>query len=194
MLAPPPLLAKFNRWANARLHSAAASISQDEVAKDRGAFFGSILGTLNHIYLVDLLYRDRIEGRASTFKGLDDILHDNMADLSGGQEAIDAYFLDYASGLSEEDLKGEIVFTTLLDEPEEWRVPRMVYLTNLAQHQVHHRGQAYALLNQAGVDVPSVGFIEYCMDQESGLVSHKPAPNSGGDLHEAQRHAPRNCP
>ena len=178
MLAPPPLLAKFNRWANARLHSAAASISQDEVAKDRGAFFGSILGTLNHIYLVDLLYRDRIEGRSSTFKDLDDILHDNMADLSGGQEAIDAYFLDYASGLSEEDLKGEIVFTTLLDEPEEWRVPRMVYLTNLAQHQVHHRGQAYALLNQAGVDVPSVGFIEYCMDQESGLVSHKPAPKS----------------
>lgn len=174
MLAPPHLLAKFNRWANQRLHSAAASLPQDEVVKDRGAFFGSILGTLNHIYLVDLLYRDRIEGQRSPFKGLDDILHDNMADLTRGQEEIDAYFLDYAEGLSEADLAGEIVFTTLLDEPEEWRVPRMVYLTNLAQHQVHHRGQAYALLNQAGLDVASIGFIEYCMDQESGLVSHKP--------------------
>lgn len=178
MLAPPPLLAKFNRWANARLHACAATLPQDEVARDRGAFFGSILGTLNHIYLVDLLYRDRIEGRRSPFKGLDDILHDNMAGLTRGQEEIDAYFLDYAESLSDEDLAGEIVFTTLLDEPEEWRVPRMVYLTNLAQHQVHHRGQAYALLNQAGLDVPSIGFIEYCMDKESGLVSHQPAAKS----------------
>ena len=175
MLAPPTLLAKFNRWANQRLHAAAASLPPAEVTRDRGAFFGSILGTLNHIYLVDLLYRDRIEGQPSPFKGLDDILHDNIADLTRGQESIDTYFLSYAEGLSEEDLSGEIVFTTLLDQPEEWRVPRMVYLTNLAQHQVHHRGQAYALLNQAGVDVPSVGFIEYCMDQEGGLVSHRPA-------------------
>lgn len=175
MLAPPPLLAKFNRWANTRLHAAAASLPPEEVAEDRGAFFGSILGTLNHIYLVDLLYRDRIEGRRSPFKGLNDILHDNMTDLAPAQAEIDAYFLTYAEGLSDEDLAGEIVFTTLLDEPEEWRLPRMVYLTNLAQHQVHHRGQAYALLNQAGVDVPSIGFIEYCMERESGLVSHKPA-------------------
>ena len=55
MLAPPALLAKFNHWANSRLHAAAASLPPEEVAKDRGAFFGSILGTLNHIYLVDLL-------------------------------------------------------------------------------------------------------------------------------------------
>lgn len=178
MLAPPPLLARFNRWANARLHTAAATLPPEEVAKDRGAFFGSILGTLNHIYLVDLLYRDRIEGRKSAFKGLDDILHGNMADLTRGQEEIDAFFLAYADNLTEADLAGEIVFTTLMDNPEEWRVPRMVYLTNLAQHQVHHRGQAYALLNQAGVDVPSIGFIEYCMECESGLVSHRPAGGS----------------
>ena len=56
MLATPNLLAEFNAWANARLHGAAASLPPEEVAKDRGAFFGSILGTLNHILLVDLLY------------------------------------------------------------------------------------------------------------------------------------------
>ena len=178
MLAPPDLLAKFNAWANTRLHAAAASLPQAEVAKDRGAFFGSIIGTLNHIYLVDLLYRDRIVGQRSPFKGLDDILHGTMADLTPAQAEIDRYYLGYAESLSQEDLAGEIVFTTLMDNAEEWRVPRMVYLTNLAQHQVHHRGQAYALLNQAGVDVPSIGFIEYCMEEEPGMVSHKPVPKA----------------
>lgn len=174
MLAHPPLLAQFNAWANRRLHAAAASLPAEDVARDRGAFFGSILGTLNHICLVDLLYRDRIEGRKSPFQGLDDILHATMPALTAAQAEIDAWFLAYAESLSEADLAGEIVFTTLLDQPEEWRVPRMVYLTNLAQHQVHHRGQAYALLNQAGVDVPSIGFIEYTMAEAPGLVSHKP--------------------
>ncbi|MGY9057619.1 MAG: DinB family protein [Alphaproteobacteria bacterium] len=174
MLASPDLLAKFNTWANTRVLNAAAGLPATEISKDRGAFFGSILGTLNHIYLVDLLYQDRIEGRRSTFKGLDDILHADIAKLAKAQSEIDTYYRAYADGLSESDLAGEIVFTTLLDEPEEWRVPLMVYLTNLAQHQVHHRGQAHALLSQAGVDVPSIGFIEYCMEEESGMVSHKP--------------------
>ena len=30
-------------------------ISADEISQDRGAFFGSILGTLNHVLLVDIL-------------------------------------------------------------------------------------------------------------------------------------------
>ena len=47
MLATPHLLAEFNAWANARLHGAAASLPAAEVSRDRGAFFGSILGTLN---------------------------------------------------------------------------------------------------------------------------------------------------
>ena len=61
-----------------------------------------------------------------------------------------------------------------MDQAEEWRVPLRVYLANLSQHQVHHRGQAYALLNQAGVDVPSIGFIEFCMDEKQGMVTRTP--------------------
>ncbi len=174
MLATPHLLAEFNAWANARLHGAAASLPAAEVSRDRGAFFGSILGTLNHILLVDQLYRDRLEARQSTFKGLDDILHADMAGLTAAQSAIDAHYMAYTAGLSDADLDGEVAFTTLMDQAEDWRVPLRVYLSNLSQHQVHHRGQAYALLNQAGVNVPSIGFIEFCMDEKQGMVSRTP--------------------
>jgi uncharacterized damage-inducible protein DinB len=174
MLTTPHLLAEFNAWANARLHAAAASLPAAEVAMDRGAFFGSILGTLNHIYLVDLLYRDRLEGRQSTFKGLDDILHADMAGLTTAQAEIDTHYVAYAAPLTDADLVAPVVFVTLMDQAEEWRVPLSVYLSNLSQHQVHHRGQAYALLNQAGVDVPSIGFIEFCMDEKLGMVTRTP--------------------
>jgi len=175
MLASPALLARFNAWANRRLHAVAAKLPAEEISKDRGAFFGSILGTLNHILLVDLLYRDRIEGVSGQFQRLDEILHSDLHELTKAQAAIDAHFREYAEGLNEADLASDIVFTTLLDDPEEWRVPLHVYLTNLAQHQVHHRGQVHTLLTQARVEVPPIGFIEYCMDRERGLVSHRTA-------------------
>tara|TARA_R100000900_G_C3351441_1_gene166556 strand:- start:39 stop:206 length:168 start_codon:yes stop_codon:yes gene_type:complete len=43
------LLATYNQWMNTKLYEAAAQLSPQELAADRGAFFGSILGTLNHI-------------------------------------------------------------------------------------------------------------------------------------------------
>lgn len=82
MLAHPHILAQYNAWANRRLRRICDELSEAQVAEDRGAFFGSILGALNHILLVDILYRERIEGIDSTFKGLDDTLHTDLAGLS----------------------------------------------------------------------------------------------------------------
>ena len=58
MLAHPNVLAAYNAWANRRLHDICAKLSAEEIAQNRGAFFDSILGTLNHILLVDILYRE----------------------------------------------------------------------------------------------------------------------------------------
>ena len=92
MLAEPAEMARFNAWANARLHAAAATLPPEEVARDRGAFFGSILGTLNHILLVDILYRERLEGRETRFKSLFENapIPIREEDLSGMKRRIDA--------------------------------------------------------------------------------------------------------
>ena len=70
MLAHPHTLAQFNAWANARLHNACSALPPEAVSEDRAAFFGSILGTLNHILLVDILYRERLEKAGIRFAGL----------------------------------------------------------------------------------------------------------------------------
>ena len=62
MLAHPHRVARFSAWANGRLYDACAALSEADLTVDRGAFFGSIFGTLNHIVLVDLLYQERLEG------------------------------------------------------------------------------------------------------------------------------------
>ncbi len=165
MLAEPAEMARFNAWANARLHACAATLPAEEISRDRGAFFGSILGTFNHILLVDILYRERLEGRETGFKTLDETVHGDLGALSAAQAAEDAYYVDYFARLDPAVMETTISFTTLTDEPLWWEVPRKIYFSNLFQHQVHHRGQAHNMLSQAGLEPPSVGFIEYQVEE-----------------------------
>ena len=173
MLAHPHTTALFSAWANQRIHAACAALSAAEIALDRGAFFGSILGTLNHILLVDLLYRERIEGEKTRFASLDQILHEDVDELAQAQAASDAYYAQLLRSMTAAELDEAQGFFTLLDEPEYWEVPRWVYYSNLFQHQVHHRGQVHNMLSQAGIDPPPIGFIEYQLEHGEGIVRRK---------------------
>ena len=167
----PPQHAAFNAWANERLHAACATLSEERLQADRGAFFKSILGTLNHILLVDILYLDRLQGRVSPFKRLDETLCSTFAELRQRQAEQDETFARYVAALGPQDLTREVRFQTLLARPQRWAVPLPLYLSNLFQHQAHHRGQAHNLLSQEGMEPPPIGFVEYAI--EAGLV---PAP------------------
>lgn len=50
------LMARYNRWMNGKLYDCCAEIADDERKRDRGAFFGSIHATLNHILYGDLAF------------------------------------------------------------------------------------------------------------------------------------------
>jgi uncharacterized damage-inducible protein DinB len=153
--------ARFNAWANERLHKACGQLTPEDLRRDRKAFFRSIMGTLNHILLVDMLYRDRLEGRTSPFKGLDDELHAELGLLSEAQHTMDQYYVELSAGFDDDAMDSPLEFVTLLDAPEQWRMPRWIYFTNLFQHQIHHRGQIHDMLSQCDLDPPPIGFVEY---------------------------------
>lgn len=56
MLRHVQLMAHYNQWMNARVYEAAGRLSHDSLAQDRQAFFGSILGTLNHLVVADTIW------------------------------------------------------------------------------------------------------------------------------------------
>lgn len=170
MLAHPQTLAQFNAWANSRLHAICATLPHDQIVADRGAFFGSILGTLNHILLVDILYRERLEGVPSAFKSLDETLHDNLPSLSSQQVEEDQRWLALTAEIDPTSLDETIGFWTLMDEPDRWEVPKHIYFTNLCQHQAHHRGHVHNMISQAGVEPPPIGYIEFRVDTDGSFV------------------------
>ena len=117
-------MAEFSAWANDKLYAACAQLSSSDFVAQRGAFFGSIVGTLNHILLVNILYRQRLEnGGRSHLKRLDDTLHTDLDELRAAQRAEDEWYIARLKETPDEELdESSVGFYTLLDQPEYWEV------------------------------------------------------------------------
>jgi uncharacterized damage-inducible protein DinB len=157
------LLARYNRWMNHKLYDACAGLSAQALAQDRGAFFGSILGTLNHLVVTDTMWLRRFAQlparhpqldpiRALPVENrLDAILFTGLAPLRERSALIDAALLDWTAVLTEDDLSHCLHYANSKGVESEREVRSL--LLHLFNHQTHHRGQATTLLSQAGAHI-----------------------------------------
>src|SRR3954453_20040600 len=100
--------AGYNAWANRRLCDAAALLSDAEYRADKGAFFKSMPGTLNHLLATDRIWMKRFTGEGEAPERLDALLHERLAELHAAPEAEDQRIVAYVDGLDEERLAGVI--------------------------------------------------------------------------------------
>ncbi len=144
-------MARYNRWMNAKLYDCAGRLSDEERKQDRRAFFKSIHGTLNHLLLADNIWMGRFEAKPFAAKALDQELHADFAELRHAREAMDQRILDWAAALTEENLAGELRYTSIVN-PQPRRIAMGLAVTHFFNHQTHHRGQLTTLLFQCGID------------------------------------------
>jgi len=150
------IMARYNRWANARLYDCVAALSDDAYRNDGGAFFGSIHATLNHLLVGDRVWTSRVIGEYSGIKSLDQILHDSFDDLRGARAAMDEHLQRMVDRMAvglDGGLDREVRYRTVSGGEKHASPARHIFLT-LFNHQTHHRGQVHALLSQAGVSNP----------------------------------------
>src|SRR5271155_2581424 len=102
MLKPHFLMfGKYNAWANQRLCDAAAGLSDADYRRDRGAFFKSMHGTLNHLLVTDRIWMQRFTGGGTAPDRLDAILFEDLGALREAREAEDRRIVAYVEGLDE---------------------------------------------------------------------------------------------
>lgn len=145
------VLAEYNGWMNGKLYAVCATLADEERKRDRGAFFGSIHGTLNHVLLADSIWMGRFEGAPFKFKSLDQELYAGFDELRARRVEMDERIGHWAAGLTDAALGAKLEFTSAITKrthaPTLWRV-----VLHFFNHQTHHRGQLTTLLSQAGVD------------------------------------------
>ena len=153
-------MARYNAWANGQVFDAAARLPDDAYRAARpAAYFGSLHGTLNHVLVVDLLWFARLDGSRVGPLRLDQILHDDLAALRAARAGEDARIVALVDALDEEALAKERDFKDTRGDSRS--MPVWQILATVFNHQTHHRGQAHALLKDAGLEPPSLDLPVY---------------------------------
>ncbi|MGE3598359.1 MAG: DinB family protein [Dehalococcoidia bacterium] len=171
------LLADYNRWMNERLYDAAAKLDAAELAADKGAFFGSILATLNHIVVADTIWLQRFALHPIRFAALEEIatepppaslrglLAPDLAGLRALRQRLDELTLQWAAELQPQHLSAVLSYRNMAGVASSKRFGALVQ--HFFNHQTHHRGQVSTLLFQSGVDVGVTDLLAVIPDVDS---------------------------
>lgn len=157
------IFAHYNASLNKSIYTCAAQLDEAALSLDRGAFFGSILGTLNHIMVADIIWLKRFAchparfhalqpmGEFPTPAALNEILYPALAPLLYQRRALDNIISAWAQELNDEVLATGMSYKNL--RGDEIKKNLGFLLLHFFNHQTHHRGQITTLFNQMGIDV-----------------------------------------
>jgi uncharacterized damage-inducible protein DinB len=154
------MFSAYNEWANELIFDAAEELSDAEYRMDCGAFFKSMLGTLNHILAADRIWLNRFTGSGDAPTRLDTILFEDLPDLGSARKREDQRIKDWINTLSADSFDEPFTYTPITD-------PRTVTqrlgpaLAHFFNHQTHHRGQAHMILTSLGKAAPPIDLIYF---------------------------------
>jgi uncharacterized damage-inducible protein DinB len=156
------LMASYNAWMNEKIYTAARQLSPIELAADKHAFFGSILGTLNHNIVGDIVWLKRFALHPASFpalqeltidtpKSLDQILFSDFESLYQCRKTLDEIITRWADAIAEPDLDIALSYKNMKGIPGHRNFYSLIL--HFFNHQTHHRGQLSTLLSQSGLNI-----------------------------------------
>lgn len=157
------LMAKYNEWMNTRLYEAVMSLPDEEIVANRNAFFGSILGTLNHLAVGDTIWLKRFATHPANYSALESVrnllipaslgqlLYSDVKSLSNYRRSLDQVITEWAHSIKDHDLDQVLHYASTKGVAADKNFFSLAL--HFFNHQTHHRGQATTLLSQAGVDI-----------------------------------------
>jgi len=145
------LMARYNAWQNRSLYGAAEGIGEAERRRERGAFFGTIHGTLSHLAWGDQAWLSRFTGSPAPTVAIKDSprAFDDWDALKTERARLDAAIAAFAETVAPDWLAADLVWWSA-SAGREVAKPRWVLVTHMFNHQTHHRGQVHAMLTAAG--------------------------------------------
>ncbi len=148
-------MARYSHWQNSQLKGFLKALSDDELTRDRGAFFGSIMGTANHLLWGDWIWISRFDKGPGPGGGIPESVSicTGMADWLPLRDTIDARITRWADTLGDDILSGSFTWYSAAKEADVTK-PYAQCVIHMFNHQTHHRGQLHQMLTEAGSQAP----------------------------------------
>jgi uncharacterized damage-inducible protein DinB len=154
------MFGRYNAWANGRLFAAVGRLSAEQYRADRGAFFKSVHGTLNHLLVTDRIWMQRFSGEGEAPNRLDAILFETLEELKPAREAEDRRIVHFVDGLDDASLASTIKYRRV-SSPQQIKQQLAPALAHWFNHQTHHRGQVHGLLTGLIGEAPELDLLFY---------------------------------
>lgn len=157
------LMAEYNQGMNRNIYDAASKLSLSELTENHGAFFGSIINTLNHLLVGDTIWLQRFAGHEEHFltldyvralqvpASLDTVLYSDFTTLKESREKMDDVIRLFVAELTDAVISQPISYKNTKGSVFNKNFGHI--LQHFFNHQTHHRGQVSTLLYQQGIDV-----------------------------------------
>lgn len=156
------LMASYNASMNHSVYETARKLPAEELSAQRGAFFGSILGTLNHLVNADIIWLQRFAGHRANYPqlapvrllaapaSLGELAYADIGSLWQRRQWLDALITAWAADITEDDLDQTLHYVNSRGAFDKDFFSLLMHFFN---HQTHHRGQTSTLLSQQGLDI-----------------------------------------
>lgn len=155
----------YGRWANRTILESVAALTPEEYARPVGGSFGSVRGTLVHLYGADWVWLERLHGRSPRALPEGDDLA-SLDELARKWSAVEASQDAYIAGLTPERLTEPLSYISFAGDSFTRALGDA--LLHIANHGTYHRGQVATLLRQLGRQAASTDYLRFVDAREAG--------------------------
>jgi uncharacterized damage-inducible protein DinB len=146
------MLARYKAWADEVFFDGVAALPPGEAEKERKTLFKTIIGTLNHSYVVDLIWQAHLERREHGFKARNVLLHPQLTVLRAEQRKINDWFINWAGAQNDTSLDEVVPFAFVNGTPAS--MTRGEMFLHVVTHGSYHRGWVAEMFFEAGARPP----------------------------------------
>ena len=146
-------MAHYNSWQNTNIRSSLSACSHQVLTADHGAYFGSILGTLNHLLWGDQIWMSRFENGEGQRASVDQSsqLTKTFRDWKEEREKLDQRIIRWVRDLTQITLEEELTWFSRVYQ-KEMRINKSLAIVHMFNHQTHHRGQIHSMMTAIGIE------------------------------------------
>lgn len=170
-------LARYTAWANTRLYDALCRLSAAQLTAPTPIFAGSILRTLNHVRLIDVVWQSHLLGVPHGFTTRNPEAAPELEALRQAQQTLDAWYVDYASALDARQCVEVVRFTFI--GGGDGTMTRAEIVAHIVNHTTYHRGHTGAMLNLAGINPPTTDLTVFLRAAARTEAPGQAGPRSG---------------
>ena len=156
------MLTRYSAWANRLIFDAVAKLPEGEASKPRTSLFKNIVHTLNHIYVIDLMFQAHLQGRAHGFTARNTETYPPLGELWEAQKAIDDWYVAWSDGITDAALNEKVNF--IFVGGGQGVMTRGDILLHIVNHTSYHRGFVADLFFQVPARPPTTDLPVFLRD------------------------------